>query len=66
MVSVKNLPEKRLSISRWLNATRKEDMAIATTRNLESLFIEFSFGCSLVKDDHIKSMGPPKEEDTDR
>src|SRR6266542_4911355 len=47
--SVKDLPERLLSIPRWLNAKRNEEMAVATTKNFESLFMGFSFGCSLDK-----------------
>jgi hypothetical protein len=32
---------------------RKAEMAIATTRNLESVFMGFSFGCSLDKEHQI-------------
>jgi hypothetical protein len=48
--SVKYPLEKYLSIARWLNAKTKEEMAMATTKNLESLFIGFSFGCGLDKE----------------
>jgi hypothetical protein len=32
---VRNVPEKRLSISRWVNAKREADSTVTMTKNLE-------------------------------
>src|SRR6266498_2866070 len=50
IASVKYLPERLLWISRWLNAKRNEETAVATTKNLESLFMGFSFQYNLVNE----------------